>query len=66
LVDLMKDALILAKKTGSDVFNALDLMENKDIMDPLKFGIGDGKLRYYIYNWACPEMPPGMVGIVLL
>lgn len=66
LVDLMKDALILAKKTGSDVFNALDLMENQKFLEPLKFGIGDGKLQYYIYNWSCPEMPPNQVGVVLL
>ena len=65
-VDLMKDALILAKKADSDVFNCLNLMENQQIMEPLKFGIGDGNLQYYIYNWACPEMPPGKVGIVLL
>jgi glycylpeptide N-tetradecanoyltransferase len=66
LADLMKDGLILAKAKGCDVFNALNLMDNQKIMDVLKFGIGDGKLQYYIYNWACPEMPPEKVGIVLL
>lgn len=66
LTDLVKDALILAKNTGSDVFNALSLMENKEFLEPLKFGMGDGNLQYYIYNWACPEMPPDKVGIVLL
>jgi len=66
LLDLMKDALILAKGTGSDVFNALNLMENEQFLEPLKFGIGDGNLMYYIYNWACPDMPPSKVGIVLL
>ena len=66
LIELMKDALILAKSTGSDVFNALNLMENNSFLEELKFGIGDGNLQYYIYNWACPEMPPDKVGIVLL
>lgn len=66
LQQLMKDALILAKQTGSDVFNALDLMENKPCFEPLKFGMGDGTLQYYIYNWACPDMEPSKVGIVLL
>lgn len=65
-VDLMKDALILAKNAGCDVFNALNLMDNQSMMEPLKFGMGDGNLQYYIYNWACPEMEPGKVGIVLL
>jgi len=63
---LMRDALILAKNEGMDVFNALNLMENEKILKDLKFGIGDGELQYYLYNWACPEMEPKDVGIVLL
>uniref|UniRef100_A0AAY4CM71 Glycylpeptide N-tetradecanoyltransferase n=1 Tax=Denticeps clupeoides TaxID=299321 RepID=A0AAY4CM71_9TELE len=56
LLDLMSDALVLAKSKGFDVFNALDLMENKTFLDKLKFGIGDGNLQYYLYNWKCPSM----------
>lgn len=41
---------------GFDVFNALDLMENKTFLEKLKFGIGDGNLQYYLYNWRCPGM----------
>ena len=66
LIDLMKDALILANQTGSDVFNALNLMENDSFLEELKFGKGDGNLQYYIYNWACASMGPSDVGIVLL
>ena len=62
----MKDLLILSKKTKVDVFNLLDVMDNKEILEELKFGIGDGELQYYLYNWACPEMTPKDVGIVLL
>jgi len=29
MVDLMQDALILAKNEGFDVFNALNIMENE-------------------------------------
>ncbi|XP_051061847.1 glycylpeptide N-tetradecanoyltransferase 2 isoform X3 [Phodopus roborovskii] len=54
LLDLMNDALIIAKLKGFDVFNALDLMENKTFLEKLKFGIGDGNLQYYLYNWRCP------------
>ncbi|ELK16938.1 Glycylpeptide N-tetradecanoyltransferase 2 [Pteropus alecto] len=54
LLDLMSDALIIAKSKGFDVFNALDLMENKTFLEKLKFGIGDGNLQYYLYNWRCP------------
>ncbi|XP_066487403.1 glycylpeptide N-tetradecanoyltransferase 1 [Tiliqua scincoides] len=65
LLDLMNDALILAKLKGFDVFNALDLMENKTFLEKLKFGIGDGNLQYYLYNWKCPSMGPEKVGLVL-
>ncbi|XP_075868880.1 glycylpeptide N-tetradecanoyltransferase 2 isoform X1 [Nelusetta ayraudi] len=65
LLDLMNDALILAKLKGFDVFNALDLMENKVILEKLKFGKGDGNLQYYLYNWKCPQMDPDKVGLVL-
>lgn len=64
--DLIKDALILAKEKGSDVFNALALMENQDTFEPLKFGMGDGQLQYYIFNWNCKPMESKQVGIVLL
>jgi glycylpeptide N-tetradecanoyltransferase len=64
--ELMLDALIAAKKKDFDVFNCLDVMENSSILKDLKFGIGDGHLQYYLYNWACPEMPANKVGVVLL
>lgn len=64
-VDLMGDALVLAKKLDFDVFNALDLMENAQFLEKLKFGIGDGNLQYYLYNWRCPAMEPKKVGLVL-
>lgn len=48
---------------GFDVFNALDLMENKEFLEQLKFGIGDGNLQYYLYNWRCPPMPPNKASL---
>ncbi|XP_015179796.1 PREDICTED: glycylpeptide N-tetradecanoyltransferase 1 [Polistes dominula] len=64
-LELMTDALISARNLGFDVFNALDLMDNKEFLEPLKFGIGDGNLQYYLYNWRCPSMTPGKIGLVL-
>jgi len=64
-VDLMNDALVLAKKDEFDVFNALDLMDNSEFLEKLKFGIGDGNLQYYFYNWRCPDMTPTSIGLVL-
>lgn len=52
---------------GHDVFNALDIFENKAILEKLKFGIGDGSLRYYLYNWRCSaKLGPADVGLILL
>jgi glycylpeptide N-tetradecanoyltransferase len=64
--DLMNDALILAKQREFDVFNALNVMNNDVFLEKLKFGVGDGNLQYYLYNWRCPEMQPKDVGLVLL
>jgi glycylpeptide N-tetradecanoyltransferase len=66
LKDLMNAALITAHNNSFDVFNALDVMENASVFKDLKFGIGDGNLQYYLYNWGCPEMPANKVGLVLL
>mmetsp|Transcript_8497 Transcript_8497/g.21933 ORF Transcript_8497/g.21933 Transcript_8497/m.21933 type:complete len:444 (-) Transcript_8497:445-1776(-) len=63
---LVTDAMIMAVREGFDVFNALDLQDNSTILEDLKFGIGDGKLQYYIYNWKCPTMAPNEVGLILL
>ena len=40
-------------------------MENTEFLEKLKFGIGDGNLQYYLYNWRCPNMEPKRVGLVL-
>lgn len=32
-------------------------------LEKLKFGIGDGNLQYYLYNWKCPSMEPDKVRI---
>eukprot|EP00421_Protoceratium_reticulatum_P074737 CAMPEP_0168428958 /NCGR_PEP_ID=MMETSP0228-20121227/37125_1 /TAXON_ID=133427 /ORGANISM="Protoceratium reticulatum, Strain CCCM 535 (=CCMP 1889)" /LENGTH=472 /DNA_ID=CAMNT_0008443033 /DNA_START=122 /DNA_END=1540 /DNA_ORIENTATION=- len=64
--ELMYDALILAKQQDFDVFNALNVMENEQFLKELKFGIGDGFLQYYLYNWKCPKIEPSGVGLVLL
>ncbi|KAL4101831.1 hypothetical protein PRIC1_005579 [Phytophthora ramorum] len=65
LTQLMQDALIMAKNEHADVFNALDVMENVEMLQPLKFGPGSGELQYYLYNWRCPRMNSDSVGVVL-
>jgi len=65
ITDLMHDALVIAKNHGYDVFNALNLMDNEPFLEDLKFGIGDGNLNYYLYNWKCPTIEPKKLGLVL-
>ncbi|KAI8529692.1 hypothetical protein RHMOL_Rhmol12G0244500 [Rhododendron molle] len=67
LLQLMNDALIVAKRKDYDVFNALDVMQNEGFLKELKFGPGDGKLHYYLYNYRLNHvMRPSELGLVLL
>jgi len=66
LRQLMKDALILAKGEGFDVFNALTLMDNEEVFDELKFHPGDGILNFYLYNWRVRPLEPHENALVLL
>ena len=66
LTRLMEDALILARQKDFDVFNCLDLMDNAQFLTDLRFGIGDGNLQYYLYNWRLHnKLGPGDIGLVL-
>jgi glycylpeptide N-tetradecanoyltransferase len=63
---LFQEALCLAKKENFDVFNALNLMGNEAVFTHLKFGIGDGKLRYYLFNYRFPHVEAREVGLIML
>ena len=62
----MKDMLLKAKALDFDVFNKLDILENKSVFEELRFGIGDGQLHYYLYNWRIKDVTPEDLGIVLV
>ncbi|KAK4787574.1 hypothetical protein SAY86_011407 [Trapa natans] len=67
LLQLINDALIVAKKKDFDVFNALDVMQNESFLKELKFGPGDGQLHYYLYNYRIRQtLKPSELGLVLL
>ncbi|XP_073064517.1 glycylpeptide N-tetradecanoyltransferase 1-like [Primulina eburnea] len=67
LLQLMNDALVVAKKKEFDVFNALDVMQNETFLKELKFGPGDGKLHYYLYNYRLKHvLRASELGLVLL
>jgi glycylpeptide N-tetradecanoyltransferase len=62
----MHNTLKLAKDKNYDVFNCLDVQENADVLKELKFGVGDGNLHYYLYNWRIQKLAPQDLGIVLV
>ena len=43
-----------------DVFNALTLLDNPLFLESQKFGLGDGQLHFYLYNYNTPPMPGGV------
>ncbi|KAE8666876.1 Glycylpeptide N-tetradecanoyltransferase 1 [Hibiscus syriacus] len=67
LLQLMNDALIVAKKKDFDVFNTPDAMHNESFLKELKFGPGDGQLHYYLYNYRIRNaLRTSELGLVLL
>jgi glycylpeptide N-tetradecanoyltransferase len=66
LKNLVSDALVMAKQLGFDVFNMLNIMLNMTFQEELKFGQGDGFLRYYLFNWKFPTIQPKELGLVML
>jgi len=64
--EIMKCALILAKNAGFDVFNCLNIMKNEEAFQDLLFGKGGGKLKYYFWNFVCPETEPKDLSLVLM
>jgi glycylpeptide N-tetradecanoyltransferase len=42
-------------------------MNNEEYLKELKFGVGDGHLRYYLYNWKVPgPVKPSDLGMILV
>jgi glycylpeptide N-tetradecanoyltransferase len=66
LKELIKNALIMAKIKGFDVYNTLNIMDNQTILNDLLFGMGDGTLKYYFYNFQCPQTEPQDLSLVLM
>ncbi|KAG5494547.1 hypothetical protein JIQ42_02157 [Leishmania sp. Namibia] len=66
LHQLILDLLIVAHSRGFDVCNMVEILDNRSFMETLKFGAGDGYLRYYFYNWAYPKIKPSQVALVML
>ena len=63
---LMRDALILAKLGGYDVFNMTEVLKHGLVKHDLMFKPGDGRLAHYLYNWRLRSINADEIGIVLV
>jgi len=75
ITNLMQFVLHYAKDmcqdgTKFDVFNCLNIMDNMKFLDECKFGVGDGILNFYMYNYQISTnrgvVPSEKVGTVLV
>ena len=64
--EIMRNALISAQLNGFDVYNCLDVMDNKTAIEDLHFGAGSGNLYYYLYNYSINDISQDKIGIVLV
>lgn len=60
LNELVHDLLILAKREGFHVFNALTLLDNPLFLREQRFEPGDGRLNFYLFNWRTAALPGGV------
>ena len=58
--------LVDASRNEIDVVNALNIMESTKFFEDLRFGIGDGCLYYYLFNWKVPGIKAEDIGVVLV
>lgn len=66
LITIMRTLLLKAKNSGFDVFNCLDTYRNQEFIKMLQFGVGDGQLRYYLFNWTTDPLLPDQIGLCML
>ncbi|GAM89420.1 hypothetical protein ANO11243_074580 [Dothideomycetidae sp. 11243] len=57
---LVRDALISAKQSNFDVFNALTLLDNPLFLQKQLFGPGDSQLHYYLFNYRVAPVNSGV------
>ncbi|RNF07489.1 putative N-myristoyl transferase [Trypanosoma rangeli] len=66
LEHLMNNLLVVAHQQGYDVCNVVDIHDNGEYLQELKFSRGDGDLHYYFYNWSYPTLQQKHVGLFML
>jgi glycylpeptide N-tetradecanoyltransferase len=63
---VFKSMLSKASQKGFDVFNMVEVLQNRRIATDLLFKAGSGRLAHYLYNWRVPQLDAPDIGIVLV
>ena len=64
--DLMKTAIIFAKQNNFDAFHCIDSKEYSDNFKELLFMEKIGKIKYYFYNFVCPDTPNDNISLIYI
>jgi len=63
----LKDAIIMARNRGFDVYNCLNVSVDDEELREHKFMEGTGHNHYYLWNWKlCEEIQPKNIGFVII
>ncbi|AMD19594.1 HCL557Wp [Eremothecium sinecaudum] len=60
LKQLVNDICIIARDQKMDVLNALSSQDNNLFLQDLKFGLGDGFLNFYLFNYKAKPISGGI------
>ncbi len=52
----LKDATVLARNAGFDVYNTLDVGLDSSTLRAHRFMMGNGHNHCYVYNWSCGDI----------
>ena len=65
---LFNSMMAVAQAKGYDVFNMVDVLQNKNLTKEtgMLFKPGGGRLSHYLYNWRCTAIEHDDIGIVLV
>ena len=63
---LLKDAIILAKQNNFDAYYCIDYKENVDNFKELLFMKKEGKMKFYFYNFVCPNIQIDDISLIFI
>ena len=62
----MKDAIIFAKQNNFDAYYCIDYKENVDNFKELLFMKKEGKMKFYFYNFVCPNIQIDDISLIFI